>query len=433
MDKKTRKTLLLIAKIVVAIGLVAFVVMKVRWRDYATSVAGKDTEIFGQQQTPDGPAFLVKDSAGQLQPVPARNFRPISAQTPDGKSLLVRDASPTWADATKYLVKHTDGREEWIDRAALEKDRVQYHCRGFVDTVTHADGWLLAASAVCFMIPMLVLSVRWWFLLRIQEVRIPLWESVRLTFLGAIFNYIVPGSVSGDLVKAYYVSKHTHQGAGVLVSVFLDRAVGLLEFAVLPAVVIAVMYAGGMSGGAALTFPAIMIAAVLVAVFVSLSLLLSARLRQILHVRAIVSRLPLQKHIDMMAQVARMYRRRLLSLVQALGITFGGQFFFITAIMLAGLALHLTMIPWYYYFLYVPMISIIAAVPVSPGGLGLTETFYVLFFTPSGAAASEVVALALAARLIPMLCSLPGLVVALTGPKLPKAADMQAELDSPQP
>ena len=67
-----------------------------------------------------------------------------------------------------------------------------------------------------------------------------------------------------------------------------------------------------------------------------------------------------------------------------------------------------------------------------PGGLGVTETFYVTFFSSAagstGVAASQILALALVARLIPMLVSLPGLAVALTGPKLPKAAQMKAEL-----
>ena len=111
--------------------------------------------------------------------------------------------------------------------------------QGFATTISSADPYLLAASFVCFLTPLFILAFRWWYLLRLQRIEISLREVVRLTFLGTFFNYVVPGSVSGDLVKAYYAAKHTDRKIAVLVSVFIDRALGLLEFVLLPAVVIA--------------------------------------------------------------------------------------------------------------------------------------------------------------------------------------------------
>jgi len=168
---------------------------------------------------------------------------------------------------------------------------------------------------------------------------------------------------------------------------------------------------------------------VLVVVTVSLALLLSPGLRRALRLQKIASRLPFQRHVAVLSQAADLYRRRSTALLKALGMTFGGQAFFITAIMLVGFSLGLE-VPWYYYFLYVPLIYIIAAVPISPGGLGLAETFYVTFFAPAGALPSEVLALAVVARLIPMIVSLPGLVVAMKGAKLPPAEEMAAALSA---
>ena len=45
---------------------------------------------------------------------------------------------------------------------------------------------------------------------------------------------------------------------------------------------------------------------------------------------------------------------------------------------------------------------------------------------------SQVVALAVLARMMTIFCGLPGAVVAITGPKLPKSAAMQAELEMAQ-
>ncbi|MCK4277128.1 MAG: hypothetical protein KAX78_11470, partial [Phycisphaerae bacterium] len=64
----------------------------------------------------------------------------------------------------------------------------------------------------------------------------------------------------------------------------------------------------------------------------------------------------------------------------------------------------------------------------SPGGLGVIESLYVKFFAVGAIGASQILPLALLARGIPMFWTLPGLVVAITGSKLPPAAVMEAEL-----
>ncbi len=296
--------------------------------------------------------------------------------------------------------------------------------QGFATTITQADPYLLAAAFVCFLLPLFILAFRWWYLLRLQKIEISLREVVRLTFLGTFFNYVVPGSVSGDLVKAYYAAKHTDRKVAVLVSVFIDRALGLLEFVLLPAVVIAVMYAVGADGTDRLGTPAIIVSAVLTVTVVTLAVLLSGRLRRFLRVGKIVSRLPMQRYITLAGEAVGLYGRRPAALAKAVGITFFGQTVFVIGIMLSAWSLGLD-IAWYQFFLYIPIIYIIASVPITPGGVGLVELLYVAFFDVG---ASEVLALALTVRLIPMLCSLPGLVVALTGPKLPRAEQIRAEL-----
>ena len=314
---------------------------------------------------------------------------------------------------------------------AMAGGGVEYIVRGFRTTIVNANVGLLLASAGCFVLPVLIMSVRFWYLLKIQDIHVQLWEAVRLTFLGQFFSFVVPGTVSGDLVKAYYVARHTERKAAVLVTVFIDRAVGLLEFAILPTVVMGAMLVGGVKDMARFRTPAIMVAVVVLLVAASAGFLFSPRLRRLMGARWLLSKLPLQKHLIVLAQAAYLYRQRAGALLKALAITFGGQFFFIVAIFLAGEAMGLG-VNWYQYFLYVPLIYIVAAIPISPGGLGVTETFYVTFFSSAagsaGVAASQILALALVARLLPMLVSLPGLAVALTGPRLPKAAQMKAEL-----
>ena len=325
------------------------------------------------------------------------------------------------------LLAYVFSKVHWHD-ATVTVDGQETVQKGFLSTIAAARPGLLAVAAVAFTLPVGILAVRWWYLLRIQRIRISLWESVRLTYLGTFFNFIVPGAVSGDLVKAYYVSRHTDKTAAVLVSVFVDRVIGLLEFAIMPAVAMSILLAAGLATRE-LRMPAIAVASVLATVAVSMSLLLSPRLRAALHLQTLLRRLPLQRQLAMAGQAAALYGRRLKTLAAALGITMGSQVIFIFAIFLVGQALGLP-VPWHVYYVYVPLIYIVAAVPISPGGLGVVEALFVQFFAPAGAGTTETLAMVLMCRVLQLFCSLPGLLVALTGPKLPDRKEMQAELQS---
>ncbi|MHC4983378.1 MAG: lysylphosphatidylglycerol synthase transmembrane domain-containing protein [Planctomycetota bacterium] len=283
----------------------------------------------------------------------------------------------------------------------------QIHVKGLITIAKGINWWFLACGTLGFVLSLLVVAVRWWMLLRIQRIRIALWESVRLTFLGQFFNAVVPGVVGGDLVKAYYVSKHTPKKAAVLLSVFVDRVLGPTELTIMAGAMIVVT----------------------VVVVLILALLLRQRLRSGLKLQKIYQRLPMADHIAAAGDAAVLYRKRIRVLLKAILITLGAHILWVGAIAMLGVSLSLH-VPWHSYFLYIPLIYIIASVPLTPGGIGIAENFYLIFFVPlvAGSAESQVFALAVLARIIPMLWGLPGAVVAVTGPKLPKAEAIQAEL-----
>jgi len=299
--------------------------------------------------------------------------------------------------------------------------------QGFVSIVGGVNWLLLAAAMAGFALSLLIVAARWRLLLRIQDIHISSWEAVRLTFLGQFFNAVVPGLIGGDLVKAYYVSKHTPRKAGVLVSIFTDRILGLTELTILSATTLAIVLA---SGGAerldSLRTPAISIAVVSGLVALALIFLLSSGFRRVLRLQRLYRHLPIAKHISAVGDAVRLYQRRTGSLAKAVAITFGAHVLWIGSIWLIGLSLSLPMM-WHHYFLYVPLIYIIGSVPITPGGVGLIEQFYLLFFS-AWCDPGQVLALALLARLIPVLCGLPGAMVAITGPKLPKAEAIGLEL-----
>ncbi len=95
--------------------------------------------------------------------------------------------------------------------------------------------WIFALSLGIFVIGQVIVGFRWWLLLRSQSVFIEFFAAVRLHFLGLFYNNYMPGSVGGDLIRAWYVTRHTDKRFEAALSVFVDRAIGLLSTLIIAA------------------------------------------------------------------------------------------------------------------------------------------------------------------------------------------------------
>jgi glycosyltransferase 2 family protein len=385
--RKLLKTLLLIAKLVFATVLLGWVLSQVHWGDYAEGT--------------DGTEYAV-----------VRTLDPA-----DGR-LEVRTGMLWWASEPALRPK-TDFRP------VGETDTVVRP--GFLATLLGINVPLAICGSFGFLASLLVVAMRWRMLLHIVEIPIRRWEAIRLTFLGQFFNTIVPGTVGGDVVKAWYVSKHTPHKAAVLVSIFVDRVMGLAELTFMAGTMLGVVWIGGLGSFDVLRMPAIMVGVMAVLVAGVLLFVLSSRFRRVFHLQKLYRRLPIAHHLGAAGDAARLYRRRIGSLGIAFVMTMVAHIGWIGSLAMLGASLSLPT-PWYSYFVFLPLIYIIGSVPITPGGVGLIEKFYVVFFATATCTPSMIMGLALLGRLVPIFWGLPGLIVALTGPKLPKADAMQAEL-----
>ena len=70
--------------------------------------------------------------------------------------------------------------------------------------------------------------IRWQWLLQAQNVHLPWSKTFQLTYIGTFFNIALPGAVSGDFVKAFYVGQILKgQKSKVFGTILLDRVAGL--------------------------------------------------------------------------------------------------------------------------------------------------------------------------------------------------------------
>ena len=393
MKHKYRNSLLIGMKIIIAMVLLAWVLGKVYWRDYVQSGTGESYAV-----------ICEKSVAGRVEYEVATG-------------MLWWRGSETISQSELHPLDVKSGK---------------YVRMGFASSIRSANIALLITATFGILIGLLIVTVRWWLLLGIQGINVRLWEVIRLSFLGQFFNYIVPGTVGGDLVKAYYVSKHVpDKKAAVLVSVFIDRVLGFTALAMMAAVVIVVVLVARLRSFTEMRRSVFVIIAVIAAISLMLIFLLSGRFRRILHLQKLYRRFSIAHHISAMGDAVGLYRKNLKLLCKAVVLSMTTHVFFIGSIALIGISLSLP-VPWFIYFVFVPLICIAGVVPLTPGGVGLIEGLYVAFFVSATCGASEVLVLALLVRFLPMVWALPGIVVAVTGPKLPSKRTLQTELDIEQ-
>ena len=287
-----------------------------------------------------------------------------------------------------------------------------------------------ALSFLTFAVAQLVIAVRWWLLLRAQSIHIRIPATVRLHFLGLFYNNVMPSSVGGDLLKAWYVTKHTDRRLEGALSVVVDRFVGLGGMMAMGIVAYLFFLRGesiqagegtgdGVGSWLESSRTAIFWLAAGLAMVVAV-LLAYPRTRAA--IGRIVGRIT-ACGVSLLRRVwtaVVVYCSKPVTMVAAMLLTVVGQSVVVLAFWVLGRHLGIEAAAKYYFVIF-PITWVVGAIPVSIGGLGVLEAGLVaLFSSLTGASSESALALALCQRFIWVLASLPGGAVHLLGGHLPR-------------
>lgn len=281
-----------------------------------------------------------------------------------------------------------------------------------------------------FIISQIIVGLRWWLLLRTQSIFIDFWMAVRLHFLGFFYNNFTPGSVGGDLVRAWYITRHTDKKFVAALSVFVDRSIGLMSMLVIAVFSYSIFLRGkidiSLSGRGDGFIKGIaehrriilwLIAAGCV-VFGGMSLHTSAR--------AILRRVRISlweystKIIKKLTDAAIIYCNKPMTIFMVLGLTVFQQIIVIMSFWVLGVNMGIEAGVKYYCVIF-PLTWVSGALPVSIGGMVVVEWMLAGMFVKFASVGAEAaLALALCHRIVWMIVSLPGAGIHLMGVHLPK-------------
>lgn len=294
--------------------------------------------------------------------------------------------------------------------------------------------WRWAAPAVVlFISAQAMLAVRWVLLLRVQGVHLAMSQAVKLTFLGLFYNNVMPGAVGGDILKAWFVTRHSdrHLRVEAALTVLVDRLIGLGGI-LLVAAVASLMLGGEVAyEGIQIRW---LVRGIVVGMLPLAALVLSRRSRQWLLARPWLQRMRFAVVLNKIDAAIQLYRRDLRTVGLSLLITVLVQTLALVAVWMLAQSLGLTQVRLVETITIMPVIWLLAAAIPVPGGLGVMEGAVTYLFgvaiNPDDpkTAYTMAAALALLNRLMICTASLPGGLVPVFGGHLPKAEQMEAEL-----
>lgn len=232
---------------------------------------------------------------------------------------------------------------------------------------------------------MYLTSERWRMLLLTQSHQLPALQTFKLTLIGIFFNFVVPGGVGGDIVKAFYFSKdHPESRMVAATSVLMDRVLGLYSMTLMA--FIAMIF----DWNHVQSVPTLrLLWNFILLLFIAFNIILGVVFSQAIYDRGTLTRwllkLPLHSKTTRIYESLHLYGRSLKYVIASIFISLLAQTFSILFMIVAGNASGLGHMNWSTYFLVSPLGFMATAIPISPAGVGVGQAaFYFLFNLYSG-------------------------------------------------
>jgi len=274
---------------------------------------------------------------------------------------------------------------------------------------------------------------RWWLLLRAQGIRVSFWTAHKLTFIGMFFNNFIPGPTGGDVAKAYYVARGAKRRTPAVVTVLVDRVLGIVALALIALSVLVPQY-----DEPAYREMSFFVFGLLGLLILFGAVFFSRRIRAFLRLDAVLDRLPGSGLLRKVNDAVFQWRQHKMALVWGLVLSIANQMGIQAMMWILAAGLHVTSrsgadVPLADYMVVLPVAFIGSALPVLPGSWGLRETLFAVCFHFVGVDRNPAVALSVMNGMVAVVWSLLGGLYFLQGraagefEKAPQVAEDDAE------
>lgn len=277
----------------------------------------------------------------------------------------------------------------------------------FVRVFASADWALVFAAGVLHLGTVPPSVARWKAILVHFGIGTPFRSLTQIAMIGYFFNMFLPSAVGGDFFRAYYLSKRESRGMSTtLTTTVVDRVSGLAAMLLIGATFV-LLYSIRVHGHSLLPLLLLLAGAFalgLTTLFHRWTHRLFSRVLRRLGLEELDRKVQLAA--DGLNRLRRSGRTILLVVAASLLI----QFAVIVAMWLAALSIGIVA-PFYLFMIFIPLVNLSVALPITINGMGLREGMYYLLFSELGVAVEAAVTLSLLNLIVVAMTAVPGGVV----------------------
>lgn len=271
--------------------------------------------------------------------------------------------------------------------------------------ISRMPWWVFIVAIALQVLSFTMANGRWWAILRTDRLNYRFIDLLPQYFIGGFFNNLLPTSTGGDLFRMYYIYKQGHGAALAASPVIVERVIGLVVLVGMAVVALPFLHADPkMTGALKLSFTSAFIVMMTV-----LALLRWRRTYWPIHrfferwsgIRIVGTLLNI-------AEAVHLYLQRTTLILVLAVLTVLLQLVEILLFYTLGHGLGSDM-PFTAFIVMVPVVFVVAALPITVGGLGVREMAVVALFTAAGMSESHAATTALLFIPVLLIASLPGL------------------------
>jgi uncharacterized protein (TIRG00374 family) len=274
-------------------------------------------------------------------------------------------------------------------------------------------------------------TIRWYYLLIWQGVPTSFTAVVRINCIGLFFNCFMPGTVGGDLIKAFYLAKeNTENRTRSIMTIIIDRILGL-ETMMFVAFVALLLNYQTMLSNPQLQAIALAIGFYIICSLVAVVVVFSKRIKRFFiasGVKKLVYKLPKKEILLTIYDAFHIYSHQKTRLLKAMAITVVTDVLIVSMFYTIGKEIGEMSVSLPSYFTAIPVGLLMMSLPIAPAGVGIGQGAFYYIFPWFGAESGDVGASIITIyQLIFITVSMCFVVVYLTNKKDVKKAMISAQ------
>ena len=253
--------------------------------------------------------------------------------------------------------------------------------------------WIIIISFIAIAFS----TLRWKILMRPSKSNFSYIHLLYLTFIAHCYNMLVPGNITGDVVRALKTSTAT---------VFLDRLIGMLGLVVI--VLCGIIFSYPILSELGLMKYIIVV--MLILSFLSICIFSRRIMRRFKWIGNLSG--PFYEKIREAVLSIQLYRNYYRVITEAFCATLSSHLLMVTTVYLINMAIG-SNATYLHCLLFVPVIGLISSLPITIGGLGLREASYILLFTQVGATKEQALGMSLIYFMLLFVWAILGAILAV--------------------